>query len=65
MICKELREERGLTQKEFADKLGLDQSTVSLWENGKTQPRTKLLVKIARILGCTVEELVSDPSQEG
>lgn len=37
------REKVGLTQKEVAEKLGVDQSAVSFWETGKTHPRTLLL----------------------
>jgi transcriptional regulator with XRE-family HTH domain len=33
-----LREARGLSQAEFAEKLKVDPSTVSLWENGETEP---------------------------
>jgi len=36
------REKVGLTQKEVAEKLGVDQSAVSFWETGKTHPRTLL-----------------------
>lgn len=64
MNYKKLREKSGLTQKELADELGVDQSAVCLWETGKTQPRAKLLPKIAKILRCTVDELVSDTSQD-
>lgn len=64
MNYKKLREKSGLTQKELADELGVDQSAVCLWETGKTQPRAKLLPKIAKILGCTVDELVFDTPTE-
>ena len=56
---KKMRERSGITQKELATQLGVDQSTVCLWETGKTQPRAKLLTKIAEIFGCTVDELLS------
>ena len=40
---KSAREKSGLTQRDLAVEIGVDQSTVSLWEIGKTQPRAKLL----------------------
>lgn len=52
------RENAGFTQKEVADKLGLDQSSVSLWETGKTAPRASVLVKLAGLYGVTVDELL-------
>ena len=40
--------------------LGVDQSTVCLWETGKTKPRAKLIPAIAKILGCSIDELLED-----
>lgn len=54
------RENVGMTQKEVADKLGLDQSAVSLWETGKTAPRASVLVKLAGLYCCTVDELLKE-----
>nr|DAR15138.1 MAG TPA: Repressor protein CI [Caudoviricetes sp.] len=54
------RKNTGLTQKEVADQIGVDQTAVSFWENGKTLPRASLLSKIASLYGVTVDELLSD-----
>lgn len=59
LSVKKAREKSGMTQKELALELGVDQSTVSLWEIGKTQPRAKLLPKLAKILGCTTDMLLA------
>lgn len=48
----------GFTQSEAARRLEVDQSAVSLWENGKRIPRGALLVRIADLYGCTVDELL-------
>lgn len=53
------REKVGFTQREVAEKLGVDQSAVSLWETGKTAPRVSVLVKLAGLYCCTVDELLS------
>ena len=63
LTFKKAREKSGLTQQELATALGVDQSTVCLWETGKTQPRAKLLPQVADILGCTVDELLSADDQ--
>ena len=59
MGFKSAREKSGMTQCDLAAVLGVDQSTVSLWEVGKTQPRAKLLPRLADVLGCTVDELLT------
>lgn len=56
---KTARERRGMTQRDIATALNVDQSTVSLWEVGKTQPRAKLLPILAKVLGCTIDELLT------
>ncbi|WP_430439060.1 helix-turn-helix domain-containing protein [Shinella sp.] len=48
---KGLRAELGVTQSQLADALGLDQSTISNWENGHQKPRgpaRKLLASITK-----------------
>lgn len=54
------RESAGLTQKEVAEHVGVDQSAVSFWETGKTNPRASLLVKLSELYHCTVDELLKD-----
>lgn len=54
------REKAGMTQTDAAKEIGVDQSAVSLWETGKTAPRAGLLPKIAKLYGCTVDELLSN-----
>lgn len=45
---KEVRTERlGLTQRELAEALGIDQVNVSRWERGIAEPRLKHLREIA------------------
>ncbi len=48
-----------LTQEEVADKIGVDRSTVAKWETGTASPRADKLPLLARILNCTVDELLS------
>jgi transcriptional regulator with XRE-family HTH domain len=48
---KELRKEKGLLQKEFADKIGVNQQTVSGWENEIIEPTISKLKKIADVFG--------------
>lgn len=44
---KRLRQQAGMTQEQMAEKLFVTRQTVSLWENGKTQPDIQTLEHIA------------------
>lgn len=55
-ICQ-LRSEKGLTQKQLGERLGVTNKAVSKWENGSAVPRVSLIPKLAEVLGCTQEEL--------
>lgn len=58
MNIKEAREKAGLTQQDLANELGVGQSTVAMWETQKSLPRTDKLPALAKILGCTIDELL-------
>lgn len=44
-----------LTQKEFAKKCGVSESTVIYWENGKRSPNLRMLDKIESVLGIPLD----------
>jgi transcriptional regulator with XRE-family HTH domain len=53
-----LRHDLGWTQRELADKIGIDQPFMSKIEGGKHDPGLKLLASIAEALGLTLSELL-------
>lgn len=53
-----LRKEKGLMQKELAEKLYVSDKAVSKWERGLSIPDVTLLVPLAEILGVSVTELL-------
>ena len=57
MTLRDIRKEAGLRQEDVAKKLDVDQSTVSFWESGRCNPSRKYHKKLAKLYGCTVEEL--------
>ena len=57
MRIREMRRRKGITQMEFAAKMGVAQSTVAQWETGARMPNVMQLPKIADVLGCTLDEL--------
>lgn len=54
---KNYRNHLGLTQQEVADVLGVTQKAVAKWECGKGMPRAEMLPKLAKVLGCTIDDL--------
>ena len=57
---KKIREREKIDQVELAQKLGVCQSSVSMWETGKSNPRADILLQIANLLNTTVEELYKE-----
>ena len=55
---KKLREEKGMTQDELAEKLNVTRQAVSNWETGKTQPDIETLTKLAEIFDVSVERII-------
>ena len=53
------RKNKGLTQEQLAEKLGVTNKTVSRWETGKYMPDLSLLKPLSEELGITLNELLS------
>ncbi len=53
-----LRKQKGLTQEELAQKIGLSGQAVSKWENDASMPDVSLLVELSEILGVSLDELL-------
>jgi putative transcriptional regulator len=56
---KEYRLERGLTQENLAEKVGVRRETIVFLEQGKYNPSLKLALNIAKELKVPVDELFS------
>lgn len=55
-----LMEQRGISQKEFANRTGISQSTISDWKRKKTNPAADKIMKICEVLHVSPYELLSD-----
>lgn len=53
------RKEKGLTQKQLAEKLDITDRAVSKWETGKSIPDAALMLDLCKILGISANELLS------
>ena len=59
-----LRRKKELKQDTLAEMLGVSPQAVSKWENDQSCPDISLLPKLAKILGVTVDELLTGESVE-
>lgn len=55
----ELLKERGMSQREFSEKTGIAQSSISDWKRKKTNPVSEKILIISEVLGVTPYELLS------
>lgn len=55
---RELRMEKEMTRKEFAEKLGVLQRNISYWELGQRECSFDMLIKISDVLDVSVDYLL-------
>lgn len=56
---KRYRQDADLTQEELATRLGMKKQTISSWEADRTEPTLGQCSVMAKIFGCTVDDLVA------
>lgn len=54
---KELRTERGMTQQQLADMVGVSSRTIISIEKGQYNPSIMLAYRMSKVFGVSVEEL--------
>lgn len=54
----QLRREKGMTQAELAERLGISRQAVSRWETGEALPSTENLVDLRRIYGVSLDSIL-------
>lgn len=60
-----MREKRRLTQKQLSELSGVTQQAISKIETGERKnPQITTLHKIAKVLNCTIDELIREPGKE-
>ena len=57
-FLKDLRREKGITQEQLAEELGVSGRTISRWENGNNMPDISLLVEIADYFDVSIPEII-------
>ena len=58
-FIKELRNEKGLTQKELGEKLNITDKAISKWERGLSFPDIALLNSLASFFNVDISELLN------
>lgn len=62
MGFKDARLNAGLRVADVMKEMDVSDAAVYQWETGVTTPRPDKLVKLAKLYGCTVDDLLSDHS---
>ncbi len=55
-----LRKEKGISQENLAEKVGVSRQSVSKWETGETYPEMNNILELCKIFHCNINDLVND-----
>ena len=61
---RDIRKQNGVTMKELGKAVGVGESTISMYENGKRQPDNSMLLKIADYFNVSVDYLLGRDEQQ-
>lgn len=57
---KELRIEKGISQKKLADAIGVSQKAIDFWERSVNEPKSSYIIALVRFFGITYNEFFED-----
>lgn len=60
MKIKEIRLEKGYTQKQLADMVKVSRQQINSWENGTRNPKLPAIKKLAEALECEISDLIKE-----
>ncbi|MDO9478731.1 MAG: helix-turn-helix transcriptional regulator [Pseudohongiella sp.] len=60
-----LRKERGLNQDELSEQSGVSLTQISKIERSETDPRVSTIEKLAKALGCSMDEMLFNEASQG
>ncbi|MGU3374616.1 helix-turn-helix domain-containing protein [Chryseobacterium sp. M5A1_1a] len=60
---KKIRQVKGLSQKAFADLLGLNRGVISSYEEGRAEPKIETILKVASHFSLDLDKLLSETLQ--
>src|SRR5690625_7305151 len=53
---RDIRKNRGMTQKELGEKIGVKHNTISSYEKGTNEPEQEIIFKIANVLNVSIND---------
>ena len=56
----ELRKQKGMSQEELADQLGISRQSVSKWESGQSQPEIEKLLQLSKLFNVSTDYLLKE-----
>lgn len=59
-VMKTVRMKKGYSVRGLAEEIGVNYSSISLWENGKRRPRSANAFKLEKALNKPLQELMED-----
>ena len=63
-VMKRVREKKGYSVRSLADEIGVNYSSISLWENGKRKPRNANAIKLEKTLDMPLQELLKEDTKD-
>ena len=57
---RELRERKGWTQEQLADKIGVKREAIARWESGSREPRWSYVLTLADVLSATCQDFAEE-----
>ena len=61
---QKLRKQKGLSQEQLADKLGISRQSISKWEADQASPEIDKIVKLSEIFEVSTDYLLKDKSEQ-
>lgn len=62
---KEYRRDRGFSQEDLADRLGVSRQAIGKWEQGQVYPEVEKLLALCEALHVSMDALMADELPEG
>ena len=60
---KDVRENKGLTIEELAEKMGMEVDLIKAWEEGSTMPKASELIELSKTYEMTMDEMLYNDAE--
>ena len=63
ILCRDIREEMHLTQKQIAELVGVTETTYANWEHNRTQPTGQAIYKLLKLRETNSKKIANAPAK--